>query len=357
MGRSALFWLLLFVTAWTRAAVTGPAELFGQQTFLPEGIVVDAQAKVYVFHDAVSLKVVSGFFPDGTADGSIPIGSFFSAVGGRLVLHPDRGTLLLLLSSGEILEIDQRIGAVSPFLDLRALGLDTGAVYDVSVQQVRDLLGVIVTSRIDYGDIALRRTDGGFDLFVSGISLNTPFVARVPVTPEGADTVQVLVAGAGTPGTNNLTRGVAVNPQGTVLTTLPVATLGFPALQDHAVAFSADYVPSDANAAPPMFVLGTNELKSRGMTADAAGNFYVATGARGASACGLGGSGALVEIPPDFSGFNCHNLNLALADSSDLAVSPGNDRLYLTVTNIGAVAAFPLAVTPPDASIGQPGKR
>lgn len=331
--------------AW--GAVTGPAEVFVPQISLPEGVATDADGSVYAFHDAVNFKAVSKFLPDGTADGFVSVGNFFSAaLGGRLSRHPVRGTLLLLLSTGEILEVDQRSSAVSTFIDLRGLTLDADNVYDMSVAGVRDLSGSILASNIEYGDIDVLDRGSALDVFVSGLSLSTPFVARVRITSNGAGTVKVLVASAaGTPGTNNLTRGVAVSPQGAVLTTMPASTLGALELQDHGVAFSADFDPDTPGQSLPSFVLGTNELKSRGMTADGAGNFYIATGSRGISACGAGGSGALVVVPADFSALSCHNLNVALADSTDVAVNQANDRAYMTVNNIGAVVAFPLSVS------------
>jgi hypothetical protein len=334
---------MLSLPQWAAAAVSGPPELFAQDAFLPEGVAVDATGNVHVYHDALGFKAVSRFLPDGSRDALIPIGGFFfNAVGGRLIAHPQRDTLLLLLSTGEVLEVTPGTGAVSSLLDLRALELDAGAVFDLPARQVRDLLGVIVPSVIQYGDVAAHPTDGGFDLFVSGISLNTPFVARVRVTPQGAGAVQVLVASAGNPAPTHLTRGVAVNADGTVLTTLPLFALGAPALQDHVVAFSAAYAPADPAATPPMAVLGANIVKSRGMTADRAGTFYIATDARGTTACGLGRGGSLVAIPPDLGSLSCHDLTLGPAEPSDVAVAPADDRLYLTATRPGVVMVFPL---------------
>ena len=72
-----------------------------------------------------------------------------------------------------------------------------------------------------------------------------------------------------------------------------------------------------------------------GMTADAAGNFYVASGVVGSSLCGTGGSSALVLISPVPTRPNprCLVLPAVLAFSSDVAVSSVGNIPYLTVGN------------------------
>jgi hypothetical protein len=77
------------------------------------------------------------------------------------------------------------------------------------------------------------------------------------------------------------------------------------------------------------------------MTADPAGNFYVATGAVGTSLCGAGGSGALVIFPPTLETFRCLTLGAVLADSLDVAVGPPGLRAYMTLAT-GEVVLFPL---------------
>lgn len=185
---------------------------------------------------------------------------------------------------------------------------------------------------------------GRFDLFISGVSVVTPFVMRLRFLSDRVIGPTVLVASSSTTAGNvNQPRGVAVNAQGTVLTNLPIGPR-FGGV-DVAVTFGADLEPGGTPL--PSIILGSNFITSNGMTIDSAGNFYLATGSVGTSLCGAGGSGALVVITGTLNGFRCGNLGLALADSRDVAVNPENSLAYMTVQNLNEVIRFPITVSVP----------
>jgi hypothetical protein len=219
-------------------------------------------------------------------------------------------------------------------------------VYDVAIggangpPAVHNFSGNILPGRITYGDLAVLRRGNQFDFYMTGVSVNTAFVMRFRLLPNGTTVgPQVLVASSlTTAGTVNQPRGVAVNANGTVITTLP-AIAGPTGAIDSLVAFSADFVPGAGS--PPAIGRGQFDFTSRGMTTDTAGNFYVATGAVGTSVCGVSGSGALVFLSANLATFRCLNLNAILALSEDVAISPANDRAYMTL-DTGQVILFRL---------------
>jgi hypothetical protein len=111
------------------------------------------------------------------------------------------------------------------------------------------------------------------------------------------------------------------------------------------VAFGADFPENPA--VPPQFPLrgpdgAPLDFTSTGMTSDAAGNFYVATGVVGISACGVGGSGSLVLLTATLNALFCVPSGQVLVRTEDVAVSPLGDVVYLTDLSANLVLRFPL---------------
>lgn len=140
---------------------------------------------------------------------------------------------------------------------------------------------------------------------------------------------------------------------------------------DAAVAFAADFEPSaflDPQAAlnaistcnqlpcdVPVVLLDRPEsaafdpidLTSLGMAADARGNFYIATGPVGSSQCGFHASGALVMLPASLNFLTCAPVSDAPVNTSvDVAVTPDQQRVYMTLANLGMVATFSIVPLP-----------
>jgi hypothetical protein len=177
------------------------------------------------------------------------------------------------------------------------------------------------------------------DLYLTGISRNTAFVLRSRQLPGTSSVPRVLVASALTPaGTVIQPRGVAVNGNGTVLTTLPALAGPAGGVVDSLVVFSADMEPGVTD---PPAVVGF-EFTSRGMATDTVGNFYVATGLSATNQCGGSVSPALGIFILQPSAFQCLPVVGVPAGvlALDVAVSPTDGRRYLTLTS-GAVVFFP----------------
>lgn len=135
----------------------------------------------------------------------------------------------------------------------------------------------------------------------------------------------------------NLPRGIAVNNAGWVLTGFPVSISALGVI-DTLFAFRTSFPETATTATAPQFVLRTNrtrsglwDMASVGMTTDAGGTFYVATGVVGTSLCGSGGSSALVHIAPNP---RCVNLPAVIARSRDVAVSPVGNIPYMTAQSL-----------------------
>jgi hypothetical protein len=177
-----------------------------------------------------------------------------------------------------------------------------------------------------------------------------PFVARLRLSNTLGNSAQVLVSSrASAAPTDQSPPGVAVNNQGTVLTTLGInrSTAGnFSAL----VGFSVGFDPNQPNTNTIPRLISDTAVSSRGMTTDASGNFYIATGTIGTTLGGVGGSGAIVALSPQFELLGVFGQG-AVASSQDVAVSPDGQVLYATVggSNFGfnGVIGFPLATALP----------
>jgi hypothetical protein len=227
------------------------------------------------------------------------------------------------------------------FIDLRPFANQVFSdIYDILRQEFRPLhLGFPI-----YGDIAVGRSNTvQMDMFVTGLTGAAggfPFIMRLQVDVQANQfALRVIVTSQGTTAGNvNRPPGIAVNIDDVLLTTLPLPTgAGF---AESLVGFHA-YFPENLNnpGGFPRFLLNT-ALASAGMSTDAQGNFYIATGAVGSSTCGAGGSGALVFIPRALMTLSCTPFQAVLLQSEDIAISPTDHVVYMTVLD-GTVLRLP----------------
>jgi hypothetical protein len=277
---------------WALGASPALGQILFTQVFNPNRVTTDVNGNVFIQHDTGSQNVLTQFAPNGVPVASIAIGGFLDlGLTGRLVTEPVLGLIFYLTQFGLLLLLSpdtlQFIGGA----DLRAIPPDASAVYDVG----------------------------------------TGTVLYPKVLPSST---------LSTAGTTNLPRGVTVNRFGAGFTTLPAIPVPvdpFGSVFDSYVFFSPDMEPDTG----PLPTVGQVDFTSRGMSSDNAGNFYVATGSVGTSLCGVGGSGALFFLSAGFDSARCLTLRAAVADSRDVAVSPGLDRAYMTLAS-GQVVFFPL---------------
>lgn len=302
----------------------------------PIGITTDRLGNVFTISDATLSSLLTKFAPNGQELLKTTV-SVQPASLGQLTTDMTFGYIWHLWRNGLIIvyhpDTLQAVGAV----DISSMPFDATRVYDIATGTVRDMSGAILSFQANYGDIAVWIRDVQaqiYDIYVSGISVGTPFVAQVRVTPQRS-AIRVLASSSGSSAPdNNLPRGLAINPQGLVLTTLALAGLG-----DRLTAFSVDF-PDNVNALRPTIVFNEVAVASRGMTADQNGNFYVATSMIGIPACGIDSSGATLILSADLQQGSCLAFGSVLMQTWDIAVNPEVTKAYITTGN-GDIYSLP----------------
>jgi hypothetical protein len=325
----------------SRRMLTFPVSLFD-----PVGIATDPSGDIHVNYDDVTRgSVVQRISPNGTLEGSgvVTDGSLAAVPGSLIYLNnvviSGSGVLANLLPDGELLGGALANGTVFALANLRSINVDTSHIYDVASGKYSNFGGTITISNANFGDVAQLGSDG---FFVTGISNGLPFVMEVTINANNVYLGNVVAASsAALPGLQDLPRGVAVNQQGVVLTTLPINP---DAPVDVPVTFSIDsatggittprvlsQITDDPSNGQPSQVNGIT-LASRGIKADAAGNFVIAPGPVGTSIEGT--QSGIVEISSDLTRVRFFPMtnNVAL-NSEDVAVSPDDQFAYVTVAN------------------------
>lgn len=312
-----------------------------------KGIATDPDGNVYVFWDHTSNVAITKFAPDGGVFGTVFFGDGSSIYDGRLVYDAAAAQFLFLFGNGIVLTSDPLTGTLTPYLNLNLLPIGITSAFDIITQQRKDFTGSIIPGNITFGDIDVVQEGATKVLFVSGLSIITPFVMRVDITPPNSITANVVVStGITTAGTYNQPPGVAVSPLGIVVTTLPGA--GNPVgTYNILVAFDRDFPAAGAWAEP----FGMTDFVARGFTTDSHGNYYAATGPIGTTLCSGSGSGAMVLLPANFAAQfgQCFRIFPSfLSDTYDVAIAPGNTRAYITEIKTGSVVYFDInpPVTP-----------
>lgn len=316
-------------------------------SILPVGIVTDRAGNVFVSSEDASVgedgiprsfggSIITKYAPNGTSLGKIQVGPLFSPVdvvaGNRFALETNSGLILSLSPSGQINLIEPNQGIVAPWVNLKGIPIQTDQVYDVATGETRDFTGAIQPSLSSYGDIAVFNGRDFLDVYVSGISAGQafPFILRLRLSQTLGNSAQVIMSSIATASPNEGSPpGIAVNSQGTVLTTLGVnrTTAGnFSA----PVAFSVDFNPQNVTNSNRPLVFSNVDLSSRGMTTDAAGNFYIATGTIGTTLGGANGSGAIISLSPNLELTGIYTQGVVAA-AQDVAVSPNGQVLYATI--------------------------
>jgi hypothetical protein len=305
----------------------------------PTGITTDLDGNLIVHSTVGGVFAISKYSPGGALLGQVPFSGFL----GSLTTDPGSGFVFLLTSTGEVWLINPADLSNGLFFSIKSLAADISSIYDVASQTTGAQSGLIQpwAAQTSYGDIAISRRNGQFNLYVTGWSVAFPFVLRIPLVPNASgllepgapDVILTSLASAqvSNPPTDKLARGIAVNQSGWVLTTLPFA-LGSTGTADFLYAFQEDKTPDKGG------VLGVDHKKifpsdfssSRGMAADRLGKLYVASGSIGSS-CGV----AWILAFPDFANGYCFPLpDQTLSSAWDMATSPDGIAAYLIVRQI-----------------------
>jgi hypothetical protein len=362
----ALF-LTAGLTAFGTSAYAAPTTF--AKLAIPVGVEADRAGNVYVDSDATFTTVLTKFTAAGSPVAQASIGGITVGNLGHIARIPNSDFMVLLTSQGQIVLFTTDVKP-SLLLDLSPLNFTTTTALDVTANAPRSFtLGLP-----SWGDItAVSPQPNLIYLYLTattGASGGFPFVLRLAfdLTANSVTPTVVATSSGTTAGNANQPRGIAVNSLGWVLTGFPFAVpnAGF---ADSLVAFTTSF-PEVSNAATrPRFILpnpntsgGLYDMASNGMSTDAVGNFYIATGAVGSSICGRNGSGALVLVSgvPARPNLRCVNLPAILASSIDVAVSPVNNIPYMTVQDqvvrldplvVGNAAAAVRGATPDSRAI------
>jgi hypothetical protein len=272
-------------------------------------------------------------------------------LGSQLDTDPMSGRIYLLSPNGDILIIGpDTLQEIAERIQIRGLDVDTSAVFDVNAESFNSFE---LTPETLFGDIAVfhaqaENVSEQLKLFLTGLSDGFPFVLQLQLDPTTGDVLSsrvILTSTAIAPDSLSLPRGIAVNRQGSVLTTLPVSTADAVIdCPDAVVTFTHNF--SDTEVDLPQVLPASSGIPSWGMTTDANDNFYLVTGGVGNMACLRSGVGALVFVPFPFAPFTFSITPITVFPASishpqDTAVSRLSDRsVYVTISNFNAIVRF-----------------
>jgi hypothetical protein len=354
---SLLTWLCGYHPIHTQAQ-TGQI-LFANQLSMPEGLTTDLQGRIVAHSSDASATLLTQFTPDGMVVTQAPVGisgpiDSLRFMGSQLDTDPVSGRIYLLSPNGDILIIGpDTLQEIAERISIRGLNVDTSAVFDVNAGSFNSFE---LTPETLFGDIAVFHSQAGnvaeqLKLFLTGLSDGLPFVLQLQLNPTTGDVLSTRVILTSTtiaPDSLSLPRGIAVNPQGTALTTLPVSTADAVIdCPDAVVTFTQNF--SDTEVDLPQVLPASSGIPSWGMTTDANGNFYLATGGVGNMACLRSGVGALVFVPFPLAPFTFSIAPITVFPASishpqDTAVSRLSDRsVYVTIGNFNAIVQFSAA--------------
>jgi hypothetical protein len=342
-------------------APSGRAQSLFATLSVPGGIVTDAQGNLFVEHGTTNPFApmqTTKYQPTGVVMGNYTTGGLN---GSRFALDPGVSALWAMDSSGQIRIMDPATGASGNYFSLRQIPIDTSHIYDVNIDQVRDFCGIIKTYSSWYGDIAVLRRGSRLDVFVSGVSDlgSIPFVIRIHMLPAPAYAQMIVASSAsslpvtcysGACGSQGRPYGIAVSPNGTVLTTLPLNN-GKGGNPPFAFTFSADFDPVTA-VNPPRAILGGLNGKgfgSNGMASDNSGRFFVAADLGTTTLyCPMTVAAGVLMLPASLDSVTClGGLGAVTDETRDVAATPKGDAVYVTMTkligvqtNTGSVLKF-----------------
>jgi hypothetical protein len=304
----------------------------------PTGIAFDSSGSLYVSSMVnssgpfpVPRPAITKFSSSGTAVGQIftDVGATTldaAAVPTKLEFSPELGSLLSLSVDGSLLVIDPNTFTTIGSLDLKSLPIDTSAIFDIATNTIDNFGGLIQPQFSSYGDFDIRISGSKTQLFVAGLSQAQafPFVLRVEFQNGIVNEAKIIFSSRADTlsfarQTPRLTRGIAVNSQGSVLTTLPILPASRQVI-DVPVAFSADFNAQDGlSQGEGPVVFADTDVYSQGLTTDSSDNFYITTNSVGSGSLGVAGEGALIAISANFRFISAQKVEL-LSSFQDVAI-------------------------------------
>ena len=159
---------------------------------------------------------------------------------------------------------------------------------------------------------------------------------RLQFTEAGLISSEVIASSTASATVNQIgPPGVAVNPQGTVVTTLPIPNSDATGNFNTVVAFSDDIVPQQFNVGAFAPIVTGLDASSNGLTTDAFGNFFIATNTVGSSLGGFSGAGTVLVFDPNLAFVDALPAGGGQVDfgTNDVAVSPDGSSLFATFSS------------------------
>jgi hypothetical protein len=326
------------------------------------GITFDAAGDVFVSHDSTTVfsdqqQSVAEFGGDGfLLSASVFATTGASAFPGALIAVGSSTSLPNIDSSTDILELqpdgqlfvfDPVSGASSQYDNLPSYLANAANVFDVRTGAAVNLSSQISLTGATYGDFGVYNNS----LVVAAESNNWDFVMRLTYGSSGG-VATVLVASPASDGVGASPEGVAVDSQGTVLTTLPYVPAGSSSAIDVPVGFSLFYDAgsSPAPVVPTLGLTSIPDIDSGGITVDSQNNFILAA----TNSSLYGGGPGIVHINSALTAFLADPTPDTTAIPSAITYQRvgGKDYLAFTDTNSdtytvgGEIPLFSGQVTP-----------
>jgi hypothetical protein len=302
----------------------------------PFGVTVGNGGNIFVtYTDTLQTPHLRKFSPSAQQLDDKTIGSVDTDTG-RLATDSATGKIWDLGQNGILRLVDPQTLSYSTLKDVKTVDISSSitSAWDVNLDMPWGAGGSVNPDSSSFGDIALYRPgDGHVYAFVTGYSVNSniTYVLRLQfdASQPGAPVYQgaTLVVWSSYRLQTHLAEGVAVNPSGLVVATLPrIGRLGT-CCTDQAVSFPYDFPKPNVT---PTGEMDRWDMYSNGLASDAQGWFYL-TGVIGSSKCGAESSAAITVLGTqrDFRACYAHSL---LAWGNDVAVTPSGDSAYSTIS-------------------------
>lgn len=258
----------------------------------------------------------------------------------RLAMDDVDGVLWAQETSGMLYGVNPATMKATPVVNLNTRWSATEPALDILKRQQVNL----VMARPRYGDISIHSVDqGDLDILISGQATpgGDPFVARLRVRQQSQSTADLLVASIPLPDIitppplDAQPPGLAVAPDGTILTDLPKNVSGGIS-PFYLAGLNVDYPESGVGS--PQFVQAADnsQVYSVGMAASSVpgGGFYVATVANGT---GYGAGPAILHVDPSLGevdrAIDLSSYGLGVTAPRDVAVGPGDSTLYVVMSS------------------------
>ncbi len=308
-----------------------------------DGITFDASGDVFVSYNSSTFSNQQQSVAEVDSSGYLVSSSVFGTTGasaipgalatvGSSVSIPSisANDILELLSDGELLDYNFESGLCQQCYNLASYTANASNVFDVQTGASVNLSNQISLSSATFGDFGVYENSLVVSAETNNESPNWDFVMRLSFGSSGGD-ANVLVASPASDGLSNSPEGVAVDSQGTVLTTLPYVPAGSSTAIHVPVGFDLPNDPgsSPAPVVPTLGLSSVPDIDSAGITVDSQNNFILAA----TDSSLYGGGPGVVHINSAFSAFLADPLPDTRSIPTGITYQNVGGTDYLAITN------------------------